>query len=123
MLKLASICAASILAVAAFSSSAEAQRHGGGARMGGHSGFSGGARMGGNFGGARTGGFSGARMGMLAPASIVAASGQAELALLVVAAFIAAASGQADTHTATETEVMGTDTVDMGTGTVAIGPT
>ena len=64
MLKLASICAASILAVAAFSNSAEAQRLGGGARMGGHSGFSGGARMGGNFGGARMGGFSGARMGI-----------------------------------------------------------
>jgi hypothetical protein len=59
---------------------------------------------------------------LLAPA-IEAPSGQAELALLVVAAFIAAASDQADTHTVTETEVMGTDTVDIGTDTVAIGPT
>ena len=55
MLKSFSICAALILAAAAFSTSAEAQ----------HRGFGGGARMGGgaHFSGARMGGFSGARMG------------------------------------------------------------
>ena len=63
MLKSFSICAALILAAAAFSTSAEAQHRGfgGGARMGGGAHFSG-ARMGG-FSGARMGGFSGARMG------------------------------------------------------------
>ena len=55
MLKLASICAASILAVAAFSSSAEAQRHGLLVALEWVATFSGGARM---------GGFSGARMGI-----------------------------------------------------------
>ena len=58
-----SICAALILAAAAFSAPAQAQRggHGGGAHVGG-----GGARIGGggaHFGGARVGGFSGARVG------------------------------------------------------------
>ncbi|MGB6808039.1 MAG: hypothetical protein WBE05_29485 [Pseudolabrys sp.] len=63
MLKSFSICAALILAAAAFSTSAEAQHRGfgGGARMGGGAHFSG-ARMGG-FSGARMGGFHGARMG------------------------------------------------------------
>ena len=60
MLKIASICAALILAVTAFSTSAEAQRGHGGVRAGGFSG----ARMGGaHFGGARVGSFGGARMG------------------------------------------------------------
>ena len=68
MLKSFSICAALILAAAAFSTSAEAQ----------HRGFGGGARMGGgaHFSGARMGGFSGARMGGF--------SGSWPLALLVL---------------------------------------
>jgi hypothetical protein len=57
MLKSFSICAALILAAAAFSTSAEAQ----------HRGFSGGARMGGaHFSGARVGSLGGARMGNIA---------------------------------------------------------
>ena len=58
MLKSFSICAALILAVAAFSTSAEAQ----------HRGVGGGARMGGgaHFSGARVGSFGGARMGNIA---------------------------------------------------------
>ena len=52
MLKSVSICAALILAVAAFADSAEAR----------HGGFGGGRSMGG-FSGARMSGFSGARMG------------------------------------------------------------
>jgi hypothetical protein len=57
MLKSFSICAALILAAAAFSTSAEAQ----------HRGFGGGARMGGaHFSGARVGSFGGARMGNIA---------------------------------------------------------
>ncbi len=64
MLKSFSICAALILAAAAFSTSAEAQHRGvgGGARMGGAH-FSGGARVG-SFGGARMGNIAGpGRMG------------------------------------------------------------
>ena len=57
MLKSFSICAALILAAAAFSTSAEAQ----------HRGVGGGARMGGaHFSGARVGSFGGARMGNIA---------------------------------------------------------
>jgi hypothetical protein len=65
MSKIVSICAALILAAAAFSTSAEAQRVGGGAHFGGGrgGGFSG-ARVGGtHFSGPRVGGFSGARVG------------------------------------------------------------
>ena len=63
MVKIVSMCAALVLAAAAFSTSAEAQHRGfgGGARMGGGAHFSG-ARMGG-FSGVRMGGFHGARMG------------------------------------------------------------
>ncbi|MGB8575832.1 MAG: hypothetical protein WCD56_04605 [Pseudolabrys sp.] len=66
MLKIVSMCAALVLAAAAFSTSAEAQKHGGfggGARMGGHGGFGGGARIGGMGGVSRMGGISGPRMG------------------------------------------------------------
>jgi hypothetical protein len=66
MLKIVSMCAALVLAGAAFSTSAEAQKHGGfggGARMGGHGGFGGGARIGGMGGVSRMGGISGPRMG------------------------------------------------------------
>jgi hypothetical protein len=51
------ICAALVVATAAFSAPAQAQRHGGGAHFSG-------VRVGGaHFGGARVGGFSGARIG------------------------------------------------------------
>jgi hypothetical protein len=62
MLKIASIGAALILAAAAFSTSAEAQHRGAGARMGG--GHFSGARVG-SVGGARMGTFSGARSGRI----------------------------------------------------------
>ena len=70
MLKSFSICAALILAAAAFSTSAEAQ----------HRGVGGGARMGGgaHFSGARVGSFGGARMGNIAgPGRIGAYGGRA----------------------------------------------
>ncbi len=62
MLKIASLCAALILAGAAFSTSAEARFGGHVGGFGGHVGSFGGARMG-TFSGARMGTFSGARMG------------------------------------------------------------
>jgi hypothetical protein len=61
MYKIVSVCAAFILAGAAFSTSADAQR-GGGARMGGGFG-GGGARIGGGFSGARVGGIGGGGIG------------------------------------------------------------
>lgn len=69
MVKIVSMCAALVLAAAAFSTSAEAQRgsHGGGARMGGA-----------HFSGARVGSFGGARMGgMAGPGRIGAYGGRA----------------------------------------------
>jgi hypothetical protein len=68
-LKSFSICAALILAAAAFSTSAEAQ----------HRGFGGGARMGGaHFSGARVGSFGGARIGNIAgPGRMSAYGGRA----------------------------------------------
>ena len=76
MLKIASICAALILATAAFSSPAEAQRghFGGGAGMGG-AGHFGGARVGGMGGIGRMGGISGARMGGIAGPGRIGALG------------------------------------------------
>ncbi len=75
MLKIASVCAALILAGAAFSTSAEARFGGGGGHVGGFGGHVGG--FGGHVGsfGGHVGGFSGARMGSFSGARIGSFSG------------------------------------------------
>ena len=62
--RLAAVCAALILAAAAFSAPAQAQRHGGGGHFGGGGGHFSGGHVGGAYvGGARVGGYSGVRVG------------------------------------------------------------